>query len=212
MIHGQSPDSQSSGQSVNHCFTWMLLRSNYINPIAAPIAQTNKFAEGFVILKNVGIPKYVIWTDYVPCVSKVFVFDLLHRDDHHRFRCKVLQPNARNGSWQFSWAWVHWSRTDRAKHRPEYQLVADWYTWDDMLVGNLRKGLVRLYLHRIRIVRDVGLDLLPFIPWNLLRNIHFHPAPEETSDRQLSFFKFYNQIKAINIISSTDQGLTDQNW
>ena len=62
---------------------------------------------------------------YVPCAPKVFVFDLLYRGDHHQFQCKVLQPNATKEFWQFSRAWVHWSRTDIAKHRPEYQLVVD---------------------------------------------------------------------------------------
>ena len=80
-----------------------------------------------------------------------------------------------------------------------------------MPLDNIRKGLVRRHLYRIRIAHDAGLDLLLFLPRNLLRKIHFHPAPEETSDRQLSFFKFHNQIEAINTISSTDQGLTDQN-
>ena len=48
--------------------------------------------------------------------------------------------------------------------------------------------------------RDVGWDLLPFPPYNLLRRIHFHLAPEVTSDRQLSFFKFYKTKKTQNII------------
>ena len=72
--------------------------------------------------------------------------------------------------------------------------------------GGSYQPCCKYYVFCIRGFRDVGWDLLLSLPYNLLRKIHFHLAPEVTSDRQLSFFKFYKktQIKIIYTISRTD--------